>query len=190
MMREYKRPEEMMPSAAFLPEGASFLTGGMHGSLIRRNTTTGEKICRITIIIPVGTIGLDGEGTTILVKAPRNKLKTPDSHTGDVIKSCEGQKHPIDETGILPSKQYILSGDNKGNVKLRHTAKGKVIRERYGHKVEVSTVAFSPGEKYFLTGIMASLSKEKECSILRGNGSSPFRRTRQSGSQRSRQEQG
>ncbi len=150
-----------MTSAAFSPDGARVLSGGLRNNTLKLwDATTGALIRNFEgQANSVYSVAFSPDGNRILAGGSHKTITLWDATTGALIRTFVGHSAFVHSVAFSPRRRQVLSGSGDGNeensdntLKLWNAATGALIRTFQGHSQRVSSVAFSPDGTRILSG--------------------------------------
>lgn len=119
-------------------------------SLLIRNTQAGWKPARIQLQSKASAVGLNADGTTVVVNTDEDSLRAYDTKTGKVIQRLKGQPGLVQSIVVLPDGNRILSAGHANEVYLWNLATGAVVAKFPGHDRGVARLAVTPDGTRFI----------------------------------------
>jgi WD40 repeat protein len=152
-IKSFKPEDRMMfRTAAFSPDGKSFLTGDFNDTLWLWDIETGLKTKSFKGQRFVNSVTFSSDGKYILSGADDATIKLWDVETGQNEKNFPGHTASVNSVMFSPDDKNFISGSDDGTVKLWDIITGGEIKTFYGHTSMVKSVAFSPDGKQILSG--------------------------------------
>ncbi len=146
-------------SVSFSPDGKTLVCGSRDGNIHLWDTQTLEKINTIDNHLALWSeIDFSPDGETIASIGRDNTLRLLDTTSGKLISTGHGQYDLLASVSYSPDGETIATGSityplsisiwsaNENSIRLWDVSTGKTKATLYGHKSNVSSVAFHPYE--------------------------------------------
>ena len=160
--RNFPGQQTAVSAVAFSPDGQRLLTGGTDGIIMHREAVTTKVI---TTFLghdqKITSLAFVPDGQSFVSSSNSLPAKLWNSTTGELVKTFPNTsdalsgnlKNLIKQVAISPNGKYLMTV-HQGNIVFIWdiTTSKRKFEQPFGHKTDITSVAFSPDSQYFLTG--------------------------------------
>ena len=147
--------EFLVSGAVFLPDKKHLATGAGDNSVRIWDLTAGTQQTVLTPTGRVGTLAASPDGNWIATGSPSTDIKLWNARTGVTRGDLSGHEAEVSALMFSPAGDRLVSGDNRGHVRLWRKVAGPngwaFERELVGHSGSISALRFTPDGKRLVT---------------------------------------
>jgi WD40 repeat protein len=147
---ELKVSETSIKTLRYSPCGLNLLAGTSNGQLVLISLKSGELLSRIQYSIDVDRLSFSPCGQYILSSHPANHTKLWSVQDGSLLHSFEGSLN-VSASVFSHCGKYLIFGAIDGKIHVWSQYENKVLFEINTHEDRITSIAFSPCNKYFAT---------------------------------------
>ncbi len=136
----------------FLPSSNTFISAGSDLTLRQSDATNLSSTKILTTSSEIKTIDIDLTGDLVVGGSIDGKLLLYNLKTQKEKLLYDDPGNPIHAVAFSPDGKWILTGDEKGIVKIFELSTQSIIKELTGQKGRISSVSFSPNGKLIAAG--------------------------------------
>ena len=155
------------PAATFHPNGETFATASLDGSVTLRYTADGrERLALSGSSAPITAIAYSTDGELLAAGTRDRSILIWSTATGELQRTLRGHENQITSLAFSPDDARLISGSVDRTVRLWNPRSGEALLTLREHTAGIMAVAFSPDGSQ-----IASASKDATVRLWRTNAS-------------------
>jgi WD40 repeat protein/predicted Ser/Thr protein kinase len=162
---------ERLLSAAFSPNGARVVTGGLDKTARVWDAATGKELLTLTgHTAAVNSVSFSRDGTRIVTGGGDKTAKVWDANTGKELLTLTGHTGDVTSAAFSPNGARIVTGSTDKTAVVWDAKNGKELFALRGHKERVLSAAFSHDGTRIVTGSWDKTAKVWEVPAAKPEG--------------------